>query len=413
MATGRRPFFCGNWKLNGSIAESLTLATDVRNGVATLRDVDVAVAPSFTALYAVAKRLEDGPVAVAAQDCFWEDKGAFTGEVSPAQLADAGCKYVILGHSERRQLFGELDAAVNLKARAALRAGLAPIICVGETLAERDAGETLGRVAGAARRGAGRHRPRPTWSASSSPTSRSGRSAPAATRPPRRRRRCITSFARASPRARRRSRARHAHPVRRQHEAGQRPRADGRGGRRRRPGGRRLAVRGIVRSSRARGRQSDPRHEYVPHRSSTSSSVVFLILVVLLQAGKGGGMGIAFGGGGGSQTVFGSSGAGNFLTRLTSITAVIFMVTSLVLAHYSSQQDSKRLQRLAEKKADRARRPRTSALDKLKTELEKAAGDEGRAARRRRRPPAARPARPRPRRRLPLTHPPLKLTAPS
>jgi triosephosphate isomerase len=146
MSDGRRPLFCGNWKLNGAIAESLALATDVRNGVAAWRDVEVAVAPSFTALYAVAKRLEDGPVALAAQDCFWEDKGAFTGEVAPAQLVDAGCRYVILGHSERRQLFGELDAAVNLKARAALRAGLVPIICVGETLAERDAGETLGRV---------------------------------------------------------------------------------------------------------------------------------------------------------------------------------------------------------------------------------------------------------------------------
>ena len=146
MARTRRPFFCGNWKLNGTIAESLALATDVRNGVATLRDVDVAVGPSFTALYAVAKRLEDGPVTVAAQDCFWEEKGAFTGEVAPSQLVDAGCKYVILGHSERRQSFGELDGAVNLKARAALKAGLVPIICVGETLAERDAGETLGRV---------------------------------------------------------------------------------------------------------------------------------------------------------------------------------------------------------------------------------------------------------------------------
>jgi triosephosphate isomerase len=146
MARARRPFFCGNWKLNGSIAESLALATDVRNGVAALREVDVAVAPSFTALHAVVKRLEDGPVSVAAQDCFWEDKGAFTGEVSATQLIDVGCKHVILGHSERRQLMGELDAAVNLKARAALRAGLSPIICIGETLAERDAGETIGRV---------------------------------------------------------------------------------------------------------------------------------------------------------------------------------------------------------------------------------------------------------------------------
>ncbi|HVU49193.1 MAG TPA: triose-phosphate isomerase [Polyangia bacterium] len=145
-ASPRRPFFCGNWKLNGTIAESLALATDVRNGVATLRGADVVVAPSFTALHAVAKRLEDGPVAVAAQNCHFEDKGAFTGEVSAPQLADAGCRYVILGHSERRQLFGELDAAVNLKAKAALRAGLSPIVCVGETLAERDAGETLGRI---------------------------------------------------------------------------------------------------------------------------------------------------------------------------------------------------------------------------------------------------------------------------
>ena len=146
MTRTRRPFFCGNWKLFGSIAESVALATEVRNGVATLREVDVVVSPSFTALATVAKRLEDGPVAVAAQDCFWESKGAFTGEVSPGQIADTGCKYVILGHSERRQLFGELDAAVNLKTRAALRAGLGPIVCVGETLAERDANETLGRV---------------------------------------------------------------------------------------------------------------------------------------------------------------------------------------------------------------------------------------------------------------------------
>ena len=147
MATStRRPFFCGNWKLNGTITESVALATEVRNGVATLREADVVVAPSLTAVHAVARRLEGGPVGVSGQNCFWEDKGAFTGEVSAPQLAEAGCKYVIVGHSERRQLMGELDAAVNLKARAALRAGLTPIICVGETLSERDAGETLGRV---------------------------------------------------------------------------------------------------------------------------------------------------------------------------------------------------------------------------------------------------------------------------
>jgi triosephosphate isomerase len=145
-ATQRRPFFCGNWKLNGNISDSVELATQVRNGVATWRGVDVAVAPPFLSIAAVVKRLEDGPVAVAGQNCFGEDKGAFTGEVSAPMLVDAGCKYVIVGHSERRQLMGELDAAVNMKARAALRAGLSPIICVGETLAERDSGETLGRI---------------------------------------------------------------------------------------------------------------------------------------------------------------------------------------------------------------------------------------------------------------------------
>ena len=114
---------------------------------------------------------------------------------------------------------------------------------------------------------------------------------------------------------------------------------------------------------------------------------VFLILVVLLQAGKGGGMGIAFGGAG-SQTVFGSSGAGNFLTRLTSITAVIFLVTSLALAHYSSQQDSKRLQRLAEQKAVEKKADDEKAA-KLKAELEKARRRQGHADCAARRPPAA------------------------
>src|SRR6185503_14870752 len=147
---------------------------------------------------------------------------------------------------------------------------------------------------------------------------------------------------------------------------GQRPCAHGRGGRRRRPRRGCLAVRGIVRASR-QGRL---------HAMTTFLTIVhvavclFLILVVLLQAGKGGGMGIAFGGGG-SQTVFGSSGAGNFLTRLTSITAALFMITSLGLAHYSSQQDSKRLQKLAEQKATEKKAEEERA-NKLKQDLEKA-----------------------------------------
>jgi triosephosphate isomerase len=141
-ANEKRPLFAGNWKLFGSLNESITLASEVQAGVAELTAANVVVAPSFTALASVAKRLEGGPVAVAGQDCYWETKGAFTGEVSAAQLADVGCRYVILGHSERRQLMGETDAGVNRKTRAALAAGLLPIVCVGETLAEREAGKT-------------------------------------------------------------------------------------------------------------------------------------------------------------------------------------------------------------------------------------------------------------------------------
>ncbi len=128
----------------------MALATDVRNGVASVRDVDVAVAPSFTALQAVAKRLEDGPVMVAAQDCFREEKGAFTGQVAPSQIADVRLQAGDPpGHSERRQLFGELDAAVNLKSRAAMRAGLTP---PSSASARRWPSATRGRPSAASRR---------------------------------------------------------------------------------------------------------------------------------------------------------------------------------------------------------------------------------------------------------------------
>ncbi len=146
MGSGRTPFICGNWKLHKTIAESLELATAIKNAVGPIRDVDVAVAPVFTSLSAVAKRLEGSSVAVAGQDCFWEDQGAWTGEVSARMLKDAGCQYVIIGHSERRQHFGETDQSVNLKVKAALRNQVKPILCVGETEKERDAGETFGRI---------------------------------------------------------------------------------------------------------------------------------------------------------------------------------------------------------------------------------------------------------------------------
>ena len=142
----RTPFVVGNWKLHKTLAESLALVTELKNQLAAVKGVQVGVAPVFTALASVAKRLEGSPIATCAQDCFWESKGAFTGEVSAPLLADAGVTWAIVGHSERRQFFGDDSAGVGKKARAALAAGLGAIVCVGEQLAERDGGRTLAVV---------------------------------------------------------------------------------------------------------------------------------------------------------------------------------------------------------------------------------------------------------------------------
>jgi triosephosphate isomerase len=142
----RTPFVVGNWKLNKTIAEALALVTELKNQLGTARGVAVGVAPVFTAIHAVAKRLEGSAIATCAQDCFWETSGAFTGEVSAAMLADAGASWAIVGHSERRQFFGDTNESVGKKARAVLAGGLGAIVCVGEMLAERDAGKTLAVV---------------------------------------------------------------------------------------------------------------------------------------------------------------------------------------------------------------------------------------------------------------------------
>ena len=140
----RRCFIAGNWKMNKSVAESLTLVRELRNAVSMVRDrVEVAIAPPFTALHPVAKALEDSNIVLAAQNCHASESGAFTGEIAAPMLKELGCSYVILGHSERRQLFGETDAGVNRKVGAVLKAGMLPIVCVGETLEEREGGKTL------------------------------------------------------------------------------------------------------------------------------------------------------------------------------------------------------------------------------------------------------------------------------
>jgi triosephosphate isomerase len=139
----RTPFVVGNWKLHKTIAEATALVTELKNQLAAVKGVDVGVAPVYTAIAAVAKRLEGSSIAVCGQDCFYEEKGAWTGAVAPSLLADAGATWVIVGHSERRQHFGETDDTVARKVRAALVAGLGVIACVGETDAQRDAGSTF------------------------------------------------------------------------------------------------------------------------------------------------------------------------------------------------------------------------------------------------------------------------------
>jgi len=143
---GRRPVIAGNWKMHLTVAESVALAAEILNRCSRLRDVALVVAPTALAVHAVAKRLADSAIGVAAQNCHPANNGAFTGELSPPLLAGAGARYCIVGHSERRQLFGETDGGVGAKVRALLDHGLTPIACVGETLAEREAGHMLAVV---------------------------------------------------------------------------------------------------------------------------------------------------------------------------------------------------------------------------------------------------------------------------
>ena len=142
----RTPFVCGNWKMHKTAAEAVALVRELAGGLGASPGVQVAVAPPFTALAPVAPALRGTPLELAAQNVHWEPQGAFTGEISAAMLADAGCQHVIVGHSERRQLFGETDESVRKKVGAVLAAGMRPIVCVGETLEEREANRTMAVV---------------------------------------------------------------------------------------------------------------------------------------------------------------------------------------------------------------------------------------------------------------------------
>jgi triosephosphate isomerase len=141
MNKQRKPIIAGNWKMNKTSTEARDLASKLIPLVSGVKDRDIVLAPPFTSIPAVAETIKGTNMALSAQDLFWEEKGAFTGEISAEMLLDLGCKYVIIGHSERRQFFGETEETVNRKVRQALNKGLLPIVCVGELLSEREAGK--------------------------------------------------------------------------------------------------------------------------------------------------------------------------------------------------------------------------------------------------------------------------------
>jgi triosephosphate isomerase (TIM) len=139
-----QPLVVGNWKMNGTLSQASSLAGAIVHGIAQKTPkVDLVLAPPATALVAVQQRIAGSGISLAGQNCHWEDNGAFTGEISPAMLTDLSCTYVIVGHSERRHLFNESDDIIARKLAAAIRNNLRPILCVGETLDQRNAGRTM------------------------------------------------------------------------------------------------------------------------------------------------------------------------------------------------------------------------------------------------------------------------------
>lgn len=143
MTSQRRPMIAGNWKMFKTGPEAVQSARTLKALVSDVADVDILIAPTYTALSQVAAEIESSSILLAAQNMHWEAEGAFTGEIAPNMLRSAGCTHVIIGHSERRQYFGETDETVHRKIKAAIQSKLVPIFCIGETEAQRDAGETF------------------------------------------------------------------------------------------------------------------------------------------------------------------------------------------------------------------------------------------------------------------------------
>jgi triosephosphate isomerase len=143
MMKNRRPLIAGNWKMYKTPDEAAETAKQLLHHAQGITDIDMMIAPTFIALAAVGAAIKNSSIALGAQNLYWEDEGAYTGEVSAPMLKSAGCRFCIIGHSERRQYFGETDETVNKKIRAAVKAGLQPVFCVGETEKERESGKTL------------------------------------------------------------------------------------------------------------------------------------------------------------------------------------------------------------------------------------------------------------------------------
>jgi len=139
----RLPFIAGNWKMFKTVYEAVVFVKEARILLKDFAGAEIVVAPPFTAIHAAAEAARNTNIGIAAQDVYWEREGAFTGEISAAMIKEAGGEYVIIGHSERRQLFGETDATINRKIMSAFAAGLTPIVCIGETLEQRERDETL------------------------------------------------------------------------------------------------------------------------------------------------------------------------------------------------------------------------------------------------------------------------------
>jgi len=138
----RRLLIAGNWKMHKTVPEATDFVKELKELVKDVNDRDILICPPFTALYPVSEEVAGTNIKLGAQNMYFEEKGAFTGEISPLMLKDVGCSYVILGHSERRHIFGETDELINKKVLSAVNHGITPILCVGEKLEEREAGET-------------------------------------------------------------------------------------------------------------------------------------------------------------------------------------------------------------------------------------------------------------------------------